>query len=223
VSGIACIIIVYHLSLAHKSQDMTFGLLDLLRLTRKHLSIDPRDKVFALMGVVTNADSMGIKADYRLSTEEVYLSVAVHNLEKLKNLDLLGNGGISSKLQNPKLPTWVPDWSHDNDRRPVIATVARGRGMCASRDSQPILSISADQKILFVRGAIIDTISQLDTTILIGSEDAKLDHGTKAGQARISLRGKASFENYMAFAEAASKFQKARDVKNRSGERFVVI
>jgi hypothetical protein len=223
VSGIACIIIVYHLSLAHKSQDMTFGLLDLLRLTRKHLSIDPRDKVFALMGVVTNADSMGIKADYRLSTEEVYLSVAVHNLEKLKNLDLLGNGGISSKLQNPKLPTWVPDWSHDNDRRPVIATVARGRGMCASRDSQPILSISADQKILFVRGAIIDTISQLDTTILIGSEDAKLDHGTKAGQLAYPYGARLHLKIISLLPKLQASFQKARDVKNRSGERFVAI
>lgn len=211
VPGVACIIIVYYLSQAHKSQDMTWKLLDILRLTRKYLSTDPRDKVFALMGIVTSADSMSFKADYRLSTEEVYLSVAVHNLENLKDLDLLGNGGISSNPLNPKLPTWVPDWSHDNDRRAVIAPVARRRGMCASGDSPPTISISADQQSLFVRGAIIDTISQLDTTILIGSEDAKLDHGTKAGQARISLRSKASFQNYMTFAEAASKFPEGQE------------
>jgi hypothetical protein len=83
--------------------------------------------------------------------------------------------------------------------------------MCASGDSEPTLSISADQKILAVRGAIIDTISQLDTTILIGSEDAKLDHGTKAGQARIALRSKASFETYMAFAEAANKLPEGQE------------
>jgi hypothetical protein len=83
--------------------------------------------------------------------------------------------------------------------------------MCASGDSQPTLSISADQKILAIRGAIIDTISQLDTTILIGAEDAKLDHGTKAGQARIALRSKASFESYMAFAQAANKFPEGQE------------
>jgi hypothetical protein len=211
VSGISCIIAIFYLSLAHKSQDKTFGLLDLLCLTRKYLATDPRDKVFALVGLVTNPHSIGLKADYRLSAEEVYLSVAVHNLEKLKNLTLLGNGGISSAPQNPKLPSWVPDWSHDNDRRSVIAAVARSRGMCASGDSQPTLSVSTDKKILTVRGAIIDTISQLDTTVLIGDEDSKLDHGTEAGSARTALRGKVSFESYTAFAEPANKFPEGHE------------
>jgi hypothetical protein len=198
------------LSLSYKSQDKNWGLLDLLRLTRKYLSTDPRDKVFALMGTVTNPDSIGIKVDYRLSAEEVYLSVAVHNLEKLKNLELLGNGGISSTPQNRKLPSWVPDWSHYNGCR-SIAKVASNRGMCASGDSQPILSISADRKILTVRGAIIDTISRVDATIIMGDEDSKLDHGTKAGQARIALRSKAVFESYIAFAEAANKFPEGHE------------
>jgi hypothetical protein len=162
------------------------------------------------MGIVTNPDSMDIKADYRLSTIEVYLSVAIHNLGKLKNLELLGSGGISSAPQNLKLPSWVPDWSRVN-RGSSIATLARRRGMCASGDTQPTLSISADKKILTVRGAIIDTISQLDATILIGDEDAKLDHGTIVGSARIALRSKTSFEGYMAFAEAANKFPEGHE------------
>ena len=211
VSGISCISVVYYLNQAHKIQDKTWGLLDLLRLTRKYMSTDPRDKVFALMGIVTNSDTMDIKADYRLSAVEVYLSVAIHNLEKLKNPELLGNGGNSSTRQNLKLPSWVPDWSHDNDGRVVIAAVARRRGMSVSGDTQPALSISADKKVLTVRGAIIDTISRLDATILIGNEDAKLDHATTAGAARIALREKASFESYLAFAEAANKFAEGHD------------
>jgi hypothetical protein len=211
VSGISCIAFVYYLNQAHKIQDKTWGLLDLLRLTRKYLSTDPRDKVFALIGIVTNSDTMDIKADYRLSAVEVFLSVAIHNLEKLKNVELLGNGGSSSTPQNPKLPSWVPDWSHDNDRRVAIAAVARRRGMSVSGDTQPTLSISADKKVLTVRGAIIDTISRLDATILIGDEDAKLDHATTAGEARIALRDKASFDGYLAFAEAANKFPEGHE------------
>src|SRR5437762_482480 len=76
VSGISCIIFIYYLNQAHKIQDKNWGLLDLLRLTRKYMSTDPRDNVFALMSIVTNSDTMDIKADYRLSAVEVYLSVA---------------------------------------------------------------------------------------------------------------------------------------------------
>jgi hypothetical protein len=163
------------------------------------------------MGIVTNSDTLDIKADYRLSAVEVYLSVAIHNLEKLKDLELLGNAGSSSTPQNPKLPSWIPDWSHDNDRRLVKAAVARRRGMSVSGDTQPTLSISADKKVLTVRGAIIDTISRLDATILIGDVDAKPDHATVAGAARIALREKASFESYLAFAEAANKFPEGHE------------
>jgi hypothetical protein len=46
----------------------------------------------------------------------------------------------------------------------------------------------------------------VDATIIWGDEDAMLDHGTKSGQARIALRSKAAFKNYIAFAEAANKF-----------------
>jgi hypothetical protein len=206
VPGIFCTILVNYLNIAHKTQDKTWDILGILRLTRKYRSTDPRDKVFALAGVVTNLENMSITADYRLSTEEVYLSVAVHYLENLKDMDILGNAGVGSAPQNPKLPSWVPDWSHDNDRRALLSGVARRRGMCASGDTQPTLSISADSKILTVRGAILDTISHINTTILIGEEDAQLDHGTAAGMARIGLRAKISFEGYLDFAEAAHKF-----------------
>jgi hypothetical protein len=98
------------------------------------------------------------------------------------------------------------DEIHGNDRRSVVAAVARNIGMCASGDTQPTLSVSTDKTILSVRGIVIGAISQLDTTILIGDENAKLDHDTKAGLARIALRSKTSFESYMAFAEAVNKF-----------------
>lgn len=206
VPGITCLTIIYYLNQAHKIHDKTWGLHGLLRLTRGYMSTDPRDKIFALMGIVTNSDSMDIKADYRLSVVELYLLVAIHSLEKLKNLEILGSAGICSTRQNRELPSWVPDWSHNNDSRAVIAPVARRRGMSASGDTQPTLSISANKKVLTVRGAIIDIISRLDTTILIGEEDAQLDHVTTAGEARISLRSRNSFDSCLAFAEAANKF-----------------
>lgn len=210
VPGVTCLTLIYYLNQAHKTGDKTWGLHDLLRLTRRYVSTDPRDKVFALLGIVTSSDSIDIKADYRLSVVELYLLVAIHSLEELKYLEILGSAGINSRFCR-KLPSWVPDWSHNNDCRSVIAPVLRRRGMSASGDTQPTISISANKKVLTVRGAIIGTISRLDTTILIGEDDAQLDHATTAGEARISLRSKNSIDSCLIFAEAVTKFPEGHD------------
>lgn len=75
-------------SQGYKTQPKGWGLLGILRLTRRFLATDPQDKVFVLIGVVGDPDNIGLETDYRLSTEEVYLSLAIHNLEKLRNLEL---------------------------------------------------------------------------------------------------------------------------------------
>lgn len=206
--GITSAIIIHYLRQALRFQNQNWALLGLLRLTRQYKATDPRDKVFAVMGVVTNADSIPVdlKPDYGLSTEEVFLSVAIHNLEKLKNLELLAQAGASSAGQNPKLPSWVPDWIYSNECRAVIAATVVKTKFCSAGDSQPTLSISADKKILTIRGAVIDTISQLDHSVHYGEEDLKLDHCTEAGQARMDLRSKANAENFEALAEAAYEF-----------------
>ena len=203
--GIASAMMIYQLKMALSEQTEGWPMLELLRLTRRYMATDPRDKVFALTGIVLDPDSIGLELDYRLSTEEVYLSVAIDNLIKLKNMVLLANGGISSALQNPKLASWVPDWSHGNDRRIIIASSAQILNFCAAGDSQPAISISADKKVLTIRGAIIDSISQLNTYTLFTNEDL-LDHGTKAGLAKIQLHIKAVDETLRATAEGAYKF-----------------
>ncbi|KAE8445911.1 hypothetical protein EG329_012690 [Mollisiaceae sp. DMI_Dod_QoI] len=207
-TGITSATVIHFLRQAIQFQNNSWGLLSLLRLTRKYKATDPRDKVFALMGVVTDAGSIlvDLKPDYRLSTEEVYLSVALHYLEKLKNLELLAHAGINSALRNPKLPSWIPDWGSCNENRAVIAATVVKTNFCAAGDSQPTLSISADKKVLSIRGAVIDTISQQDHSILYGDEDLALDHCTEAGRARLNLRSKINTESFEAFAEAAYKF-----------------
>jgi hypothetical protein len=170
------------------------------------MATDARDKVFALMGVVVAPGSMGLELDYRLSVEEVYMSFAVHCLEKLKDLELLAHSGVSSAPSNPKLPSWVPDWSHRNDGRLGIAGTAERVGFCASGNSQPLLSISADRKVLRIRGAVIDTVSQLDTSVLLDDDESELDNMAPGAQERINLRSKTCFDNFNVLAENAYTF-----------------
>ena len=73
---------------------------------------DPRDKVFALLGLVT--DDLDIKEwiDYYETPEKVYTKTARYILSRNEDgLALLALAGIGLAQRSKKLPTWVPDWS----------------------------------------------------------------------------------------------------------------
>ncbi|KAK3683455.1 heterokaryon incompatibility protein-domain-containing protein [Podospora appendiculata] len=75
---------------------------------------DPRDKIFALLGVISGAAVDGLVADYSLSTEHIYTGFAAFALLKQGMTDLFKYAGGNVKSHN--LPSWVPDFellSHD--------------------------------------------------------------------------------------------------------------
>lgn len=84
--------------------------------------------------------------------------------------------------------------------------MSKGRNICASSGSQPILAISPDKKILTIRGAVFDTVTQLNSSVLFGEGVFELDSDSNRRMARWNLRCKACFESYIAFAEAGYKF-----------------
>ena len=81
-------------------------LLYLLRLLR---SRDPRDKVFALVGMLARDDRTAIAnmVDYRMSTPEVHQNVA----RMLIGPDMLSINPIEAGAWESTTETWVPDWS----------------------------------------------------------------------------------------------------------------
>ncbi|KAG6361118.1 hypothetical protein INS49_009342 [Diaporthe citri] len=110
------------LSLGKRRLRNSAELLDLLRLGRHCQSTDPRDRVFALLGLVVDAAAEGLVADYRRSTPEIFTWIARYLANKGIAADVLGNVnmcrdsagselllGFRSQLQ---LPSWVPDWTN---------------------------------------------------------------------------------------------------------------
>ncbi|KAK3387484.1 heterokaryon incompatibility protein-domain-containing protein [Podospora didyma] len=69
---------------------------------------DPRDKVFALLGVISGAAADGLAADYSLSVEHIYTGFASFALFKHGVAAVLKYAGGYAKLET--LPSWVPDW-----------------------------------------------------------------------------------------------------------------
>ncbi|KAI0858875.1 hypothetical protein F4860DRAFT_287955 [Xylaria cubensis] len=83
------------------------GLLQLLRDTADSECSDPRDKIFALLGLVRGLDLEGITADYDLTYVQVYTGLAAYLIRNHGYIELImmGTKGDAS------LPSWVPNWT----------------------------------------------------------------------------------------------------------------
>ena len=83
-------------------------LTDLLLRTRYLRCSDPRDKVYALLNLVSKQSS-DIQPDYSKSTSETFRSIIEDSLNKGKTLRLLANCVLRERTLS--MPSWVPDWS----------------------------------------------------------------------------------------------------------------
>jgi len=83
-------------------------ILQIVVLNRARLSTDPRDKLFAFLGVAHPSHS--IASDYSARVEEVYLNFAWTSFTRLGTLQALGSV-ISNQQSEFRLPSWVPNWT----------------------------------------------------------------------------------------------------------------
>ncbi|MCJ1438051.1 hypothetical protein MMC27_007438 [Xylographa pallens] len=78
----------------------------LLSARRPCLATDPRDKVFALVGIANDAQEL--LPDYSKSLTDVYLQTAEHIFSTDGNITLLSE--VKGLQLGSGLPSWVPDW-----------------------------------------------------------------------------------------------------------------
>lgn len=100
------------------------NLVDALFMSYRFNCTDPRDKVFAMLGLI---QALVLQPDYSSSVEDVYLQTTRILILALGNLDIL------CCVSHPKtriatLPSWVPDWQ---------AQVAVKRKLGKSRAREP--------------------------------------------------------------------------------------
>ncbi|KAF2493959.1 hypothetical protein BU16DRAFT_562915 [Lophium mytilinum] len=89
----------------------------LLDMHRFSGSTDPRDKVYAFLGLADrkappfNTQARALAADYKLSVQQVYSETVRALLVANKHLDILCHKEDRSRTKIPNLPSWVPDYS----------------------------------------------------------------------------------------------------------------
>ncbi|KAI0538667.1 HET-domain-containing protein [Xylaria digitata] len=93
-------------------------LLDLLDISRRCKAKDPRDKVYALLGLIVDHSSQGLAADYNLSVKDLYIKVALDLASQHGWGHVLCRAGTRNRSTSA-LPSWVPDWSHSIENMEV--------------------------------------------------------------------------------------------------------
>jgi hypothetical protein len=84
------------------------SLLELLRITSTSFACtDPRDRIFALLGI-TNDANLSICADYTKTVEDVYTEATMYLINAENNIDMLLDQRTSRRTSS--LPTWIPDF-----------------------------------------------------------------------------------------------------------------
>lgn len=86
----------------------------LLKRTMTFLATDPRDKVFALLGLAHEDDRLAIVPDYSKSIKEVFAELAVYLISR--NINMIY---FNTDSPDHDLPSWVPDWSWWTRRWPL--------------------------------------------------------------------------------------------------------
>jgi hypothetical protein len=85
------------------------NLKQLLDATRRSKCADPRDKIYAMLGITSRSMPYSIIPDYTKSMREVYTELIMKEYHYKGWLNLLAYGNGMSYLSN--VPSWVPDWS----------------------------------------------------------------------------------------------------------------
>ncbi|KAK8004082.1 NADH-cytochrome b5 reductase 1 [Apiospora arundinis] len=83
----------------------------LLDLARHCIATDPRDKVFALLGLTPGGKLGPIEADYNLSVSQVYTRTALYLASQHGWMAVLDRAGVSKDVPQNGIPSWVPDWT----------------------------------------------------------------------------------------------------------------
>jgi hypothetical protein len=157
-------------------------------------STDPRDKVFAVLGLLgenKDGDST-MEPDYRKSMDQIYREIAREIIIKESRMDILL--AASGVYGNDELPSWVPDWrSEATTRRPILLVnrqllmklaypgsmdmaILRGHGYLAAGSSEAFALFSDDLRALTVLSKKWDSIAEVcDADITATSNDGFMD------------------------------------------------
>lgn len=129
---------------------------DVLALGYIMQSTDPRDRIYALMGLLDLRKPLRLEPDYDEDVASVRREAAFRSLQCSEGLEPLT---MTSLLSREHLPTWVSDMTNGE---PGIFMAADTSLYRAAQGTVSRLRCSADYTILHVSGMVCDTIVDVE-------------------------------------------------------------
>ncbi|PMD18102.1 HET-domain-containing protein [Hyaloscypha hepaticicola] len=120
---------------------------------------DPRDRVFALIGLAD--DGVSLKENYQMTTSEVYAQATIHVIKTLKDLFVLSFTHDASPNSTSEFPSWAMSWSKTDSKAGSISKV----GFHDSKESTPQLKEAIDWRILMLGGFFFDNVEHIGIPI----------------------------------------------------------
>jgi hypothetical protein len=166
-----------HMSLVSSENWEPQPLSMLLVFFRHFNATDPRDKVYALLGLATDASELALEPDYSNSVAKVYWAASRAILMKRRSLNILYMVGYASVEYEDELPSWVPDWSNTHIPAPFITfkneDPVPNQNFCANKglsSSQP--PTCDDEKRLILQGVKFEAVDKAGPEITRVSNSA---------------------------------------------------
>lgn len=137
-------------------------LLDHLMMTAKLSTADPRDRIYALLGL--SEEDFGLEPRYDLSVEDAYKLFARNMLIEHQNLRVLAFAPNTTVVAQSEahtrlaIPSWVPDLSMDGPLNHLSKSVLRPQIFHAGGEETPQIRVSEDGNLLYLKGLIVDIV-----------------------------------------------------------------
>ena len=162
------------------------SILDLLHQTEPFECTDPRDKIYALLGLVSTP---GFTADYTLSVEQVFVGFSTWALAQFADLQVL------SYARGVVKPSWdLPSWGVSPNPSSVLKKVVIGKKFHASTMSDQSIHASEarlwsvlSNNILQLQGHFIDTVLKVCMSVNLGGTKAPTTSKSAPMHLRIML------------------------------------
>jgi hypothetical protein len=147
----------------------TLRLIEILRVINSHKVTDPKDRVYALLGLIRDEMVATVKIDYNLDLRGVYIQTAKCCLSSAQPFLTLSAASTSTLTAVSEsswgmtrcqgLPSWVPDFQFLDTSTPFTG---HQYGFRASLDSHPSISFrSTNDEILVLHGLPIKRIRKV--------------------------------------------------------------
>jgi hypothetical protein len=135
----------------------------MLSLTSSFRATNTRDKIYGLLGLVSQATRNSIKVNYDIPIRDLMIDVSrfllLQEPAQLESLHLAGKSPphrSCKQFQELELPSWCPDWLSTTPERPVISAPMRS---AATHLQSRIRCVNNNDEHLIMRGCDFDTLS----------------------------------------------------------------